>query len=88
MKLHTTPKSRASAGLLRSRDVASIPAWENPKNAHFPQEAGFGPRRDYVLREAIGQHIFERLTAAQIADWDEYSLQVTDWKKKRYFDVL
>lgn len=44
--------------------------------------------RDYVLREAIGQHVFEKLTEAQTEDWNEYSLQVTEWEKKRYFDRL
>jgi glutamine synthetase len=43
---------------------------------------------DRVLREALGHHVFEKLTEAQLGDWNDYRRQVSEWEVKRYFNVL
>jgi glutamine synthetase len=45
-------------------------------------------QRDKVLREALGEHIYEKLTYAQLEDWKDYKRQVTEWEVKRYYEVL
>ena len=41
-----------------------------------------------MLREAMGEHVSERLIMIQKKDWDGYKTQVTPWEKERYFGVL
>ena len=38
-----------------------------------------------LMREALGEHIFEYLAAAKHREWDEYCTTVTDWERKRYY---
>ncbi len=44
--------------------------------------------KDSVVIGALGDHIYEKLTESQNADWNSYRTAVTDWEKKRYFGVL
>ena len=42
--------------------------------------------RDDVIREALGDHIFNHYVDAKRAEWDEYRTQVSDWEVERYLD--
>jgi glutamine synthetase len=41
-----------------------------------------------LMREALGEHIFEYLIAAKRREWNEYCTTVTDWERKRYYSGL
>ena len=36
------------------------------------------------MREALGEHIFERYIEAKTQEWDEYRLDVSQWELDRY----
>jgi glutamine synthetase len=42
---------------------------------------------DSLIREALGNHTYERLIEAQTADWDAFRVHVTDWERKRYIEI-
>jgi glutamine synthetase len=42
--------------------------------------------RDDVIRDALGDHIFNHYIDAKRAEWDEYRTQVSDWEVERYLD--
>ncbi|MFQ6058803.1 MAG: glutamine synthetase family protein [Anaerolineae bacterium] len=44
--------------------------------------------QDKVLREALGEHVYEAFVRARRAEWDEYCIQVTRWELDRYLQVL
>ncbi len=44
-------------------------------------------QRDEVVREALGDHIFERLIEAQKLDWSEFRRNVSEWERARYLEV-
>jgi glutamine synthetase len=39
---------------------------------------------DEVVREALGEHVFEWFHAAKTAEWDEYRKRVSPWELERY----
>lgn len=44
-------------------------------------------KKDEVVREALGEHVFERLIEAQTAEWDAFRVHVTDWERERYLET-
>jgi glutamine synthetase len=68
-----------SADDLARRNVATLP--------HTLGEAVAELERDDVIRDALGEHIFERLTEAQRADWTAFCQHVTQWERERYMEV-
>jgi glutamine synthetase len=42
--------------------------------------------KDDVIREALGDHVFEHFVAAKREEWDEYRTQVSDWEVNRYLE--
>jgi glutamine synthetase len=44
--------------------------------------------RDEVIREALGEHIFERFVEAKNEEWDEYRMQVSAWEVDRYLEAF
>ncbi len=42
--------------------------------------------RDEVIREALGDHIFDHYVDAKRSEWDEYRTQVSAWEVDRYLD--
>jgi glutamine synthetase len=42
---------------------------------------------DQVMRTALGDHILERFVEAKSIEWQEYSIQVSDWELDRYLRV-
>ena len=43
---------------------------------------------DEVIRDALGDHVFERLIEAQTEEWDEFRRQVTAWELERYLEAF
>ncbi len=41
---------------------------------------------DPVVRDALGDHVFNHYVEAKRAEWDEYRTQVSDWEVERYLD--
>lgn len=41
-----------------------------------------------LLREALGDHTFEKYILAKRMEWDEYRIQVSDWEIKKYLETL
>jgi glutamine synthetase len=42
---------------------------------------------DILMREALGDHIFERFVEAKTTEWQEYLIQVSGWELERYLRV-
>jgi glutamine synthetase len=43
---------------------------------------------DKVIREALGEHVFERFVEAKTEEWDEYRTQVSAWEVDRYLEAF
>lgn len=44
--------------------------------------------RSDVMKEALGDYIFNKLIEIQRKQWEEYRVQVTPWEVKRYLPIL
>jgi len=44
--------------------------------------------KDDVIREALGDHVFDHFVAAKREEWDEYRTQVSDWEVDRYLEMF
>jgi glutamine synthetase len=42
---------------------------------------------DELMREALGEHIYERFLEAKTIEWQEYAIQVSGWELERYLRV-
>ncbi|MGB3713640.1 MAG: type I glutamate--ammonia ligase [Candidatus Promineifilaceae bacterium] len=43
---------------------------------------------DDVVRGALGEHVYEVFHRARLAEWEEYRLQVSEWERDRYLEIL
>jgi len=43
---------------------------------------------DKVIREALGEHVFERFVEAKTEEWNEYRMQVSSWEVDRYLEAF
>ena len=64
---------------LKRRNVPTLPATLG--------EAVAAMEADPVVREALGDHVFERLVEAQLAEWGEFRRHVSSWERERYLEV-
>ena len=64
---------------LKRRNVPTLPATLG--------EAVAAMEADTVVREALGDHVFERLVEAQLAEWGEFRRHVSSWERERYLEV-
>jgi len=44
--------------------------------------------KDEVVREALGEHIYQRFLDAKRLEWDDYRLAVTEWELQRYLTTF
>lgn len=44
-------------------------------------------RKDEVIQQALGQHVYERYVEAKTQEWNEYRLYVTQWELDRYLAI-
>ena len=42
---------------------------------------------DSLIRETLGEHIFDRFIEAKTTEWEEYALYVSDWEVERYLPI-
>jgi glutamine synthetase len=64
--------------LLR-RDVGTLPSTLGEALAEL--------RSDEVIRDALGEHVYDRLTEAQTSEWRTFCRHVTAWERERYLEV-
>ncbi|MBX5446424.1 MAG: glutamine synthetase [Sphaerobacter sp.] len=64
---------------LRRRNVATLPATLGEAMAEL--------ERDEVVREALGEHVFEKLLEAQKQEWDSFRRHVSTWELERYLEI-
>jgi glutamine synthetase len=43
---------------------------------------------DDIVRGALGDHVYDVFNRARLAEWEEYRLQVSEWERDRYFEIL
>jgi glutamine synthetase len=48
------------------------------------REAVAATKKDPLIRETLGDHIFSHFTTAKLAAWEEYSATVHEWEVERY----
>lgn len=51
------------------------------------QEAMDALADDEVIRNALGNHIYQAYDRAKRSEWEEYRLQVTNWELERYLET-
>ena len=44
--------------------------------------------RSKLVREALGEHVFNAFIQNKKIEWDQYRTQVTDYELKRYLPIL
>jgi glutamine synthetase len=64
---------------LRRRNVATLPATLGEAIAELEQ--------DDVVRDALGEHVFERLLEARKQEWDAFRKHVSTWEIERYLEI-
>ena len=64
---------------LKRRNIPTLPATLGEAVAEM--------EKDEVIRSALGDHVFERLTEAQLAEWSEFRRHVSSWERERYLEV-
>ena len=45
-------------------------------------------KKDKILRETLGEHLFERYIDVKSKEWDEFKKQVTSWEIDTYLDTF
>jgi len=43
-------------------------------------------KRDPLVRETLGEHIFEKYVTLKTEEWDEYKIRITKWELDRYLE--
>jgi glutamine synthetase len=64
---------------LKRRNIPVLPATLGEAVAEMEADA--------VVVEALGEHVFDRLTAAQTTEWGEFRRHVSSWERDRYLEV-
>ncbi len=63
---------------LKRRNIPTLPATLG--------EAVLEMEKDEVIRDALGDHIFERLLEAQRSEWGDFRRHVSQWERDRYLE--
>ncbi len=45
-------------------------------------------RKSELLRDVLGDHIFEKFIENKYIEWDRYRIQITRWEIDQYFTTL
>jgi glutamine synthetase len=64
---------------LKRRNIPTLPATLGEATAELAKSD--------VIREALGDHIFNALIEAQTAEWNEFRLHVSQWELDRYLEI-
>ena len=67
-------------GKLYQRKIGRLPAslWEALEEL----------KKDGVMQDALGPHLFQTYLDAKSKEWYDYIIQVTGWERDKYFDKL
>jgi glutamine synthetase len=65
--------------MLESMNISVLP--------HSLYEAIKEMKKDKVIREALGEKLFERYVEAKMKEWDEFRTTVTEWEIERYLEI-
>ena len=49
------------------------------------EEAVAELKKDALMRETLGEHVFTQYCLGKEAEWDEYRIQVSNWELDKYF---
>jgi len=52
------------------------------------QQALYELKKDALLRDVLGEHLFERYLDVKTKEWDEFKKQVTCWELDTYLDIF
>lgn len=66
-------------------DRTGLDIEELPGNLY---EAILEAEKSTLLRETLGDHIFDKYIANKKIEWDQYRIQVTDYELKRYLPIF
>ncbi|MHA2364566.1 MAG: glutamine synthetase family protein [Candidatus Hodarchaeales archaeon] len=44
-------------------------------------------KKDSIIKETFGKHLYERYYSAKMSEWNDYRMQVTNWERKMYFET-
>ena len=64
---------------LKRRNIPTLPATLGEAIAEM--------QKDEVIREALGDHVAQKLAEAQTAEWDAFRKHVTGWERDRYLET-
>jgi glutamine synthetase len=64
---------------LKRRNIPTLPATLGEAIDEMEQSA--------VVREALGDHVFERMLEAQRSEWDDFRRHVSTWERERYLEL-
>ncbi|MGH2550372.1 MAG: glutamine synthetase, partial [Thermomicrobiales bacterium] len=64
---------------LKRRNIPTLPATLG--------EAIDEMEKSSVVREALGDHVFERMLEAQRSEWDDFRRHVSQWERDRYLEL-
>ena len=64
---------------LKRRNIPTLPATLG--------EAILETEKDEVVRDALGDHVFERLLEAQRSEWGDFRRHVSQWERDRYLEM-
>lgn len=75
-----------------TENIYSMDAAAREKNgiASLPaslEEAIAELKKDELMRETLGEHVFTQYILGKEAEWDEYRVQVSNWEIEKYFVV-
>jgi glutamine synthetase len=45
-------------------------------------------KKDKLLQDVLGKHLFERYIDVKTKEWDEFKKQVTNWEIEMYLDMF
>lgn len=65
--------------------------YENLSNGTIPAnlyEASVKMRESELAREFFGDDFVNHFTNTRIWEWNQYSAAITDWERKRYFEII
>jgi glutamine synthetase len=65
--------------------------YENLSNGTIPAnlyEASVKMRESELARDFFGEDFVNHFTNTRIWEWNQYSASITDWERKRYFEII
>jgi len=68
-----------------AEERAALGVYNLPENL---KEAVDCLKKDELIQEAMGKHIFDKFVEAKIKEWDDFRTTVTEWEIKKYMKLI